>query len=142
MKLKLLTLATAFIGAMATGNIARAAVVSTTSSGPTSSATSVLIDFESGPFSGDFGTITGHDAGLQTGAPNFTFGGSSVKSVEFMFQSGSPANVQPTFEVDNIAINAVPEPATWTMIILGFLGLGFLGYRKSSRRSGTSFRVA
>jgi hypothetical protein len=34
---------------------------------------------------------------------------------------------------------AVPEPSTWAMMILGFLGLGFIGYRKSSN---ASFRMA
>jgi hypothetical protein len=43
------------------------------------------------------------------------------------------------FEVSNFSVSAVPEPATWAMMLLGFLGLGFMGYRKSS---GSSFRVA
>ena len=43
------------------------------------------------------------------------------------------------FEVSNFAVSGVPEASTWAMMILGFLGLGFLGYRKSSN---TSFRVA
>jgi hypothetical protein len=43
------------------------------------------------------------------------------------------------FEVSNFAVSGVPETSTWAMMILGFLGLGFLGYRKSSN---TSFRVA
>ncbi|MBC9878334.1 PEPxxWA-CTERM sorting domain-containing protein [Bradyrhizobium sp. INPA01-394B] len=29
-------------------------------------------------------------------------------------------------------ISAVPEPSTWAMMILGFLGVGFLAYRKSA----------
>jgi len=37
---------------------------------------------------------------------------------------------------------AVPEPSTWAMMILGFLGLGFFGYRKSSKNSGHAFRIA
>jgi len=48
--------------------------------------------------------------------------------------SGNPA-----FE---FAVTAgVPEPSTWAMMILGFFGLGFLGYRKS-KASGAAFRVA
>jgi hypothetical protein len=28
------------------------------------------------------------------------------------------------------SIGAVPESSTWVMMILGFVGLGFMGYRK------------
>lgn len=34
------------------------------------------------------------------------------------------------FEVDNVAIQAVPEPATWMMMILGLLGVGFAMRRR------------
>jgi hypothetical protein len=34
---------------------------------------------------------------------------------------------------------AVPEPATWAMLLLGFAGIGFLAYR---RKAGPAFRVA
>jgi hypothetical protein len=37
--------------------------------------------------------------------------------------------------------SAVPEPATWAMMILGFLGVGGLAMRKR-RREGHAFRVA
>ncbi len=37
-----------------------------------------------------------------------------------------------------VSIAAVPEPSTWAMMILGFLGMGFIGYRRRS----TVFRVA
>jgi hypothetical protein len=33
----------------------------------------------------------------------------------------------------NLAVAAVPEPATWAMMLLGFAGVGFMAYR---RRSG------
>jgi hypothetical protein len=29
---------------------------------------------------------------------------------------------------------AVPEPSTWAMMLLGFAGLGFMGYRSAGRR--------
>lgn len=45
-----------------------------------------------------------------------------------------------SFEITHIS--AVPEPATWAMMILGFLGLGFLGYRKSSKSGNAAFRMA
>jgi hypothetical protein len=38
--------------------------------------------------------------------------------------------IQPT----SFALSAaVPEPATWAMMILGFLGLGFLAYRRKDQ---------
>lgn len=41
--------------------------------------------------------------------------------------------------VDVSAVNAVPEPATWAMIVLGFVGIGFLAFR---RKNGASLRIA
>jgi hypothetical protein len=58
--------------------------------------------------------------------------GTMIESITFESTSNA-------FEVSNFAVSGVPEASTWAMMALGFLGLGFLGYRKSS---GTSFRVA
>jgi PEP-CTERM motif len=30
---------------------------------------------------------------------------------------------------------AVPEPSTWAMLLLGFAGLGYVGYRQAKRAS-------
>jgi hypothetical protein len=38
-----------------------------------------------------------------------------------------------------ISMRAVPEPSTWAMMILGFMGVGFMAYR---RKSQSSFRLA
>jgi hypothetical protein len=32
--------------------------------------------------------------------------------------------------VGPIPLNAAPEPSTWAMMLLGFAGLGFAGYRR------------
>ena len=46
-----------------------------------------------------------------------------------------------SFEVDSFTsvARAVPEPSTWAMMILGFMGVGFLAYRRKGR---STFRLA
>ncbi|HEY2837363.1 MAG TPA: PEPxxWA-CTERM sorting domain-containing protein, partial [Rhizomicrobium sp.] len=52
----------------------------------------------------------------------------------FKFDAGDQVNhiifttTQPAFEFDNIyaAVSSVPEPATWTMLIIGFGSIGFM----------------
>ena len=39
---------------------------------------------------------------------------------------------QNAFETDNYAVNAVPEPGTWAMMLLGF---GAIGYGMRRRRA-------
>lgn len=50
----------------------------------------------------------------------------------------SMSSAQNSFEITNISA-AVPEPATWAMMVMGFLGVGFMAYR---RRDKASFRFA
>jgi len=51
------------------------------------------------------------------------------------------STTKPSFEFDNIAatFSAVPEPATWTMLILGF---GFVGFMMRSSRQRTATVIA
>ena len=47
---------------------------------------------------------------------------------------------QDAFESANFSITApVPEASTWAMMLLGFVGVGFMAYR---RKEGITFRVA
>jgi hypothetical protein len=32
-----------------------------------------------------------------------------------------------------VGVSAIPEPSTWAMMLLGFAGLGFVGYRRTRR---------
>jgi hypothetical protein len=40
----------------------------------------------------------------------------------------------------DVSVGSVPEPATWAMMVLGFLGVGFVAYRKKA--SSSAFRLA
>jgi hypothetical protein len=39
------------------------------------------------------------------------------------------------FVAGNLSVSAVPEPATWAMTILGFMGVGFMAYRRKSKQA-------
>jgi hypothetical protein len=40
---------------------------------------------------------------------------------------------------DFVLGGAVPEPSTWAMMLVGFAGLGFAGYRSTRRRAGLAW---
>jgi PEP-CTERM motif len=68
-----------------------------------------------------------------------TTGGSLVFSDSLL---GRPGDNQGNI-LDNVVLTtAVPEPATWGMMILGFAGVGFMAYRRKNKQSGMSFRIA
>nr|WP_295659361.1 PEPxxWA-CTERM sorting domain-containing protein [Polymorphobacter sp.] len=85
--------------------------------------------YDSGVFSASM--LPGGDNGNQVNGDTnrrffFTFnGGQSVKTVTL----GSAGN---SFEIDNIAVANVPEPATWAMLVGGFGLIGFARRRKST----------
>jgi hypothetical protein len=47
---------------------------------------------------------------------------------------GNGANQNFTFVV---GAGAIPEPSTWAMMLLGFVGLGFAGYKSSAKGEAT-----
>jgi PEP-CTERM motif len=58
----------------------------------------------------------------------------TVISIQELNIVGFPAGTF-DFAIDNVSFNsavagAVPEPSTWAMMILGFFGVGFMGYRR------------
>jgi hypothetical protein len=61
-------------------------------------------------------------------------------SATLSFSSTDPA---PSFfgpVIGNVSISAVPEPSTWAMMILGFIGVGFVAYRR--KRPSGALRLA
>jgi hypothetical protein len=53
------------------------------------------------------------------------------------FTENGPSDQQGNL-LDNVVLTAVPEPSTWAMMLLGFMGVGFLAYR----RRKSDFRIA
>jgi len=66
----------------------------------------------------------------------FTYQGFSTSdALLFTFLSGDPPS-DFSSGFDSVVINtvdAVPEPSTWAMLVLGFAGVGFMAYRRKSR---------
>jgi len=76
------------------------------------------------------GALVASASGNQTSAGTnrrfyFDFGTTPINRIEFKSSGNS-------FEFDNIATGAVPEPATWAMLITGF---GLVGFSMRRRRS-------
>jgi hypothetical protein len=97
--------------------------------------------------------VFGQTPTFQAGGPSAEYGGSAI-SVSGDTVSGSEGNgtiafrgtyssitfTTPQFEdwygfTVGAAAGAVPEPSTWAMLLLGFAGLGFIGYRRSRNAS-------
>jgi len=71
-------------------------------------------------------------SGAQTSFLNSGAGPYSVTEEYIITATGNGGNANSTIVV------SVPEPSTWAMMILGFLGVGFLAYR---RNNGATFRL-
>jgi hypothetical protein len=59
-------------------------------------------------------------------------GGSFLLSVPEIDLTNTNLSDPITAAVSNSVISPVPEPSTWAMMILGFAGLGFMAYRRTS----------
>jgi hypothetical protein len=76
----------------------------------------------------DFAASSGFVAGLNT----LTF---TVENIGL--SGGNPTGLNVDFLTSNVS--AVPEPATWLMMILGFAGIGFLGYRRRNKAAAAAW---
>ncbi len=69
------------------------------------------------------------------GGPNsLTLGTYDLTYRPYIGDIESPPGAFPTDLIFTATLTVVPEPSTWAMMMLGFAGLGFTGYRKA--RSG------
>jgi hypothetical protein len=60
--------------------------------------------------------------------------GSFTTTGPFSFRIADAANLASgnDFAIDDLNISPVPEASTWAMMILGFLGVGFMAYRRKN----------
>jgi hypothetical protein len=75
-------------------------------------------------YGGPLSFYNGINAAKTAGTVNFTGGLANGASTYFSLEEAlTVSSIQP----------GIPEPSTWAMMLLGFVGLGFMGYRKSRR---------
>ena len=103
--------------------------------GPTSSITLEATGFTTATLLGATGTVQNiSPADVSTGAGEWLVTLTSpVFFNSVVFQPGDGGNTAPQGDFSFVSMTtAVPEPATWAMMILGFMGVGFMAYRRKS----------
>jgi hypothetical protein len=90
------------------------------------------------PFTVD---ISSSDTITITGGQSFSYGGYNVVVNPFSqtYPNGDNYFNLTAQVTQPFGTSAVPESSTWAMMILGFLGVGFMAYRRKGNRS---FRLA
>jgi hypothetical protein len=107
-------------------------------------------------FAVTFGGVTQDTPSLSV--PQHTFTGWNVQTFDFVANATSEtlsfvgesvcpptigcsapgtSNGPPFALLDNVSVTGVPEPSTWAMMIIGFAGLAFAGYRKHRKAAAT-----
>jgi hypothetical protein len=71
--------------------------------------------------------------------PSYTFTGQAVEVANVNFVVPSDTSITVTGNFAQVLVTSVPEPSTWAMMVLGFLGLGFMAYRR--KQNDQSFRL-
>jgi hypothetical protein len=78
---------------------------------------------------GTSATVTG----TTTNPLTFTDTPQNIEFIEYIYgNSGSYYGGFGGAAVDGIFASGVPEPTTWAMVILGFMGVGFMAYRRKA----------
>jgi opacity protein-like surface antigen len=62
----------------------------------------------------------------------FTYTATSGSEVLSFLANGTPSGEPPFSVLDGVSLNAVPEPATWAMMLIGVAGMGAVARRRRS----------
>ena len=77
--------------------------------------------------------INGTPLAISTADSTYTLNLDNVSEVDISgLVSQGPHGVWWTADDLTFTVAAVPEPSTWAMLILGFLGVGLMAYRRKA----------
>jgi PEP-CTERM motif len=65
--------------------------------------------------------------------------GGPIRTLEFEITAASSGGGGTSdFAIGTVSLTSVPEPSTWAMMVIGFAGLGYVGYRASRRAAAAT----
>ena len=103
--------------------------------GPTSSGWQVTLSGDPSQSTGNASILSHGFSGWKTTTFDFLAQG-PTETLSFLATGTGGAALPPFALLDGVDVEAVPEPSTWAMMLLGFAGLGYAGFR--TRRRATS----
>jgi PEP-CTERM motif len=59
--------------------------------------------------------------------------GDQLLATQFVGPSGGVDAYNGQYVAENFNVSAVPEPSTWALMVLGFMSIGFVAYRRQSK---------
>jgi hypothetical protein len=123
------------------GSLADVALTFDVSGAPSlTGAFAVFAGTTTGTGTDDLSEVLSNGVSLTLNAPGATsamfsaIGSLSVVKDQSDF-AGSAGSADSSILGNAFSVTAVPEPSTWAMMLAGFVGLGFLGYRKAWKGS-------
>jgi hypothetical protein len=69
------------------------------------------------------------------------FAGNGSNDFVFAISAGANETIDASGTVTETIFTSIPEPSTWAMMLLGFAGLGYAGYRASRRTAAAGLRA-
>jgi PEP-CTERM motif len=95
----------------------------------------------SGVFAPTYSTfLFGYGSGTPFGVSSYSFIAKHAGSIKLAFGTASADNIGPLLDNVSISVGAIPEPATWAMMIMGFGLIG--GALRSHKSVGVRFAAA
>jgi PEP-CTERM motif len=93
-------------------------------------------------YSPTFTTLAAADAYFNGMAIDLGTVGAGTQDLDLSYQltaMGDPPSYAVTYDISGTGVTpTVPEPSTWAMMVIGFAGLGYVGWRRANRAKASA----